>query len=302
MEKIIAIGRYTLIIDRENDDIEPALFYVNLNNGLKAEVVINYKKKSIETKIVNIDVSSGFIENIKQFDRYQLDAVPDKFKKEISSITKYIYDSTTNVISLIKYYLRHVAISEILFSVKGCKWGRNTEKLYDLPTSISASISYIPFESFDENNINNIQLALDKQIEPLLAMRHLHRAKAESLPHHKWIDATIAAELAVKEVLAKAEPKLEFLLMEIPSPPLTKLYGSILEQYLGEKSPYLSKIREGVEVRNKLIHKPSSEKIDYQKANDYVDTIESAIFDLLSKVYPNEPLISNAYRKTNLTA
>ena len=91
-------------------------------------------------------------------------------------------------------------------------------------------------------------------------MRHLHRAKSENIAHHKWIDATIAAELAIKDVLSKANPDLELLLMEMPSPPLVKLYGVILEKHLGEKSPYLKRIKNGVEIRNRLVHKPYDEK------------------------------------------
>lgn len=129
-------------------------------------------------------------------------------------------------------------------------------------------------------------------------MRHLHRAREETVAHHQWIDATIAAELAVEEVLSIAKPELETLPMEVPSPPLAKLYGTILEKYLGERSPYLKIIREGVEVRNRLAKKAYTEKIGPQPANDYVAHIEGAIFHLLSIIHPENQLIRNAFERT----
>lgn len=151
-----------------------------------------------------------------------------------------------------------------------------------------------------ENTICAVQSSLSNGIEPLIAMRHIHRAKLEKMPHHKWVDATIAAELAIKEVLVRACPNIGTLLLEMPSPPLNKLYGAILEEYLGERSPFLAEIRNGVEVRNKLVHKPVHEYIDDQKAIDYVNKIEAAIFHLLSLLYPNDNLIKNAYERAKL--
>lgn len=133
---------------------------------------------------------------------------------------------------------------------------------------------------------------------PLFGMHHLHRAKKDDIARNKWIDATIAAELAVKEVLIRAEPSIETLLLEMPSPPLDKLYGSILKTYLGEPSPYVMHIKKGVEIRNKLVHKPSKIDIELQDAIDYVGNIERAIFHLLSLLYPDDKLIDIFIKKT----
>jgi len=299
MEKIVAQGRYTLLRDSGNESSEDASFNVDLENGILAQVSVSYGTNEIVTVINDLDVSDGFVESIKSIKRFDFDSVPEKLRKETSLISQYLVTATKRVISLIKYYLRHLYISESLFSIKEVKWGGSINDLYDLPSSLSSSLSIISSEPLRDNTINNIQSALNNKIEPLIAMRHLHRARMENIAHHKWIDATIAAELAVKEVLSKVCPELELLLMEMPSPPLSKLYGSILENYLGERSPYLKQIRNGVEVRNRLIHKPYAEQIDQQEANDYVAYIEAAIFHLLYKLYPNELLIENACARTN---
>ena len=297
METIVALGKYTLIRSKGYESSsEIAVFYVKLENELQAEVTVDYENNDINTVIRDIQVSNGFSENI--IGVKQLKAVPKPFAEEVVSISMNLSSSTRKVISLIKYYLRHTFISEALFSGKEIKWGNNLDCLYEFPRGglFVSSISAFSSEPLRKNTIINIQSALNNNIEPLIAMRHLHKARAENIAHRKWIDATIAAELAVKEVLSKANPDLELLLLEMPSPPLSKLYGVILEKYLGEKSPYLKQISKGVEIRNRLVHRPHSEHINIQDANDYVSYIESAIFHLLHRLYPNEHLINNAYK------
>ena len=91
----------------------------------------------------------------------------------------------------------------------------------------------------------------------------------------------------------RAKPELEKLLLEIPSPPITKLYGSVLEHYLGERTPFMATIRNGNEVRNELIHNPLSKRINFQDASNYVHDIERAIFHLLRLLYPKNNLIKS---------
>ena len=101
-----------------------------------------------------------------------------------------------------------------------------------------------------------------------------------------WIDATIAAELAIKEFLITYKPEVEVLLLEVPSPPLYKLYGSILKSYTGEKSPKVKELAEGAKIRNLLVHKPEQTNIDHQEAIDYVSDVEFAIGHLLYLLDP----------------
>ena len=164
----------------------------------------------------------------------------------------------------------------------------------DVPSG--TSISWVNFSSqpLNDQTQQSVQESLTLDHTPLLAMRHLHRAKLEHMPHHKWIDATIAAELAIKEVLARAKPDLEPLLVNMQSPPFSKLYGDVLATYLGEESPFRKRLITGQEVRNALVHRPGAEQIDSQEANDYVEAVEGAIFHLLSLLYPKDPLIVEA--------
>ena len=229
----------------------------------------------------------------------KLDSFPSDLKEEIREIHSICSITTQRVLSHIKYHLVYTDISEQLFSIKSRRWKVEGQDWRPIPSSFSTVFEAISIPRFDERTCNNLQESLNEGFEPLLAMRHLHRAINESIPHHKWIDATIAAELAIKEVLIRAKPDLESLLLEVPSPPLTKLYGSVLETYLGERSPYLGIIRKGVEVRNRLVHRPTSERVDAQEAVDYVDNIELVIFHLLSLLKPQNRLIQEKLRLIN---
>jgi len=300
MQKITAKGIYTLLKRGSSETVGTPSFEVKLSEECTACVSVSYQNSLVETVIKDIDVSKEFESCLIGVGIFNLDSVKDGVQQEVKSILKDLHTATKNVLEIIKYFLRHSDISEALFSVKEEQWSVDNVVFNCLPTELSVSFDVISIQPLRNDTIASIQRTLTNGVKPLMAMRYLHRAKHENIPHYKWIDATIAAELAVKEVLIRANPSIETVLMEVPSPPLTKLYGIVLEKYLGEKSPYLKQIKKGGEVRNRLVHKPLLEKIGRQEAIGYVRCIEATIFHLLSKLYPDDPLIKNAYVRTNL--
>jgi hypothetical protein len=108
----------------------------------------------------------------------------------------------------------------------------------------------------------------------------------EAEPRFRWIDITIALELAIKEALIRKNKEIEMLILEMPSPPLTKLYGSIMQHYLGEKSPFIATIQKGVEVRNKLMHRPEGVAITQEEAGEYLKDAHKAINHIFRLLYP----------------
>jgi hypothetical protein len=148
----------------------------------------------------------------------------------------------------------------------------------------------------NEANAEAIQQYLDGGFETFFALRHLHRAKSEHNPRYKWLEATIAAELAIKEFLIRKKPEIETLLLEVPSPPLHKLYGSVLESFTNQRSPKLKELAEGARIRNKLIHRPEKFEIKGENANKYVHDVEIAIGHLLSLLYPSDPIMEKFFK------
>ena len=134
--------------------------------------------------------------------------------------------------------------------------------------------------SLDTDWQTHIQLLLNMNERPFLAFEYLHEAR-RSTDRSAWINGTIAAEMAIKEALTRIEPRLASLLFEVPSPPLNKLYGSVLESVAGEKSPYVKLLQKGAEMRNRLVHKPEEIVLDAQKVVNYVNMVEEAVWHLI---------------------
>jgi hypothetical protein len=217
-------------------------------------------------------------------------------QNEIAQMSRGLSSAARAVVALLKYHMGHTEIGEGLLASKSDEWRSGSSRWARIPMKLSVAVTANSITPLNEKTAAMVQSALNHQISPLQAMRHLHRAKNESQPHHKWIDATIAAELAIKEILIRARPDLETLITEVPSPPLDKMYGSIMQQYIGQRSPYVSIIKKGAATRNVLVHTPSTARIDHQEANDYVQAIEVAIFHALRLLYPEDPLLKRTPR------
>jgi hypothetical protein len=151
-----------------------------------------------------------------------------------------------------------------------------------LPINIIATGARLrPRYSLDAEWKDHIQAIFDLHEEPLIAFEHLHEARRHRGTRFTWIEATIAAELAIKEALARLEPRLTPVLLEVPAPPLYKLYGVILENVAGEKSPYVGQLQKGAEMRNRLVHRPEAIRLDPQEVVDYVAVVDRAIWHLV---------------------
>jgi intein/homing endonuclease len=101
--------------------------------------------------------------------------------------------------------------------------------------------------------------------------------------------------LAIKEFLIRVKPELETLLVEVPSPPLHKLYGSVLESFGYGRSPKLKEIANGAARRNELLHKPEAKEVTVEDANQYVEDIEVAINHLFLLLYPTDPSVKKFF-------
>lgn len=234
------------------------------------------------------------IAELEKLERFDGDKLSDTAQLILDAALGEIQKTVTDLLSLVKYHLRHFDVREEFYSVKSQSWRASTGNWREIPTTFSISHDDFSNQPLDARTFEAVQNALTAGTNPLAAMRHLHRAKLESQPHHKWIDATIAAELAVKEVLCRAHPSMEALLIEVQSPPFSKMYGKLLKQYLGEESPFRAKLIKGQERRNELVHRPNAVDIDRQEANDYVSVVEAAIFHMLALLYPDDQLIRQA--------
>jgi len=169
----------------------------------------------------NVDVFT----ELASLGRFDGQALTEATRAAIDAPLNEIRKSVRDLLALMKYHLRHFDLREGSYSVKSEGWRGPECELREFPRTISVSHQDFSNQPLNERTHDAVQAAFAAGILPLVAMRHLHRAKHESQPHHKWIDATIAAELAVKEALCRAYPEMELMLVEMPSPPFSKMYG-----------------------------------------------------------------------------
>lgn len=288
-------GCYTILGRTNSNSKEHRLqFKVPLKDKPAVIVYIIPDKNSVES-FHESEVSKEMWD-ILQTDICDGRDLPPKLQTELSEMTSNILRTTKKVLYLIKYCFNHKELNESLFSRKCTYWSRNKSKWKRIPMILSTTLDIHNFIFLNENTANGIQDYIDHDFEPFLALTHLHRAKRESNPEYKWIDATVAAELAIKEFLIRLKPDFETLLLEVPSPPLHKLYGPILEYYSKEQSPKLKELNKGAEMRNKLIHRPKDIHIGDEQANQYIHDVEIAIYHLLTLLYPDDSIIKHFYR------
>lgn len=267
-------------------------------SGRVANLAFSYAAGTVIARMEGVCMAAEILDELRATARFDRDHLSEPARAAIDAPLNEVRQSVRELLALVKYHLRHFDLREGSYSVKSERWRDASGGLVDIPTTISTSFENFSNQPLDNRTHKAIQDALDDSVLPLVAMRHLHRAKHEPQPHHKWIDAAIAAELAVKEVLCRARPDMEPLLVEMPSPPLSKMYGSLLKHYLGEESPFRKILIRGQEKRNALVHRPGALQVDQQEANNYVASVEGAIFHLLSLLYPHDELIRQARDRT----
>ncbi len=289
--KIYLKGCYTILSSHPINRHSKLQFSVPLQGSSKVIVSIIPEENSIES-FQKVEVSNEMLTALQKDMTWG--TLSEKLITDLSAMKSNLREATRNVVRFFKYYLHKYYISEQLFSCKHEYWSVDKITWKTLPTTYLAR-NLNPYSSslpLNEKTAKIVQEGLEKGMpEPFLAYRHLHRAMNEVDPRYKWIDATIAVELAIKEFLIILKPDIKTLLLEIPSPPLFKLYGSILKSFVGEESPKKKEIAKGVETRNKLIHTPKKIDIDHAKAKRYVNDVGLAIYHLLT-LLPDNSVIS----------
>lgn len=164
-------------------------------------------------------------------------------------------------------------------------------RLYpDLNMSAILDLSFI----FNDNFVQGISSYItDESQKPLLAFSILRNSIHQQNLRQRWIEITVAAELGIKEFFVRKFPSFEMLMNEMPSPNIKKMYGSLLEHYIGEKAPNLNTIQKGLETRNSLVHSFSEQKINATMADDYTKAIKECLIFLQIKLSGQDCFTNN---------
>lgn len=290
--KIFIKGEYTIQGDCYfTNSAEIISFNVPINNN-SADVQVNISPndKGVQA-IQEVEVESYIL---KKLESGELNA--HRFSKQIKTqlleLTNDLDYAMQKTLYAIKSFYNWGELDHSLYSIKDTYWSLDKKQWHTYPRALEASFVLNEHIHLGKENASYIQKYLDGDLwEPFVAFSFLDKAKREPNPVFKWINATIAAELAIKEFFIRYNPQLKSLIMEVPSPPLHKLYGTILKSFIGIESPKKKVIEKGVITRNDLVHKPNQVKIDANKANNYVEEVELAIYHLLSFLYADDLII-----------
>ncbi len=151
-------------------------------------------------------------------------------------------------------------------------------------------------QTLAETFLAEIEQLVNDGIPVFLAFNHLYKAYDETNPRFKWINGTIAAEHAFKEFLSLFDRRAESLMLNIPSPPIEKLYKTVLEAYTGQASSMYKQLQRGATKRNELVHRPASPTPDLKETNIYLHQVEVAIFELYTLLYPKNVFLGHALK------
>ncbi|QRR01502.1 hypothetical protein [Dyadobacter sandarakinus] len=188
----------------------------------------------------------------------------------------------------IKYFFGVEEIDEFLSTKETFEWSIDQTSWQTIPDRRETMwVGTGKMYSVDGTFTSWIPWLLENNIRPFFAFHHLHKALSEDDTRHKWINATIAAELAFKEFLSTLDPKTSALIINVPSPPLKKLYKDVLKEYTGFESPMANALEKGSATRNSLVHKTNFARPGLYDTNVYVAQVQVAIFHLYTCLYPD---------------
>lgn len=219
------------------------IFNENEENKFNFEVPTVEKKpisvqidasKNIAEVYHESEISEVIFKTLQNKTRYE--EMEPALQIEIIGLASERENAVSKIFDLIKFFLNQRSVNEKTLSLIENCWSIDKihwEKFPLKPRTITLNIE--PVRCLERDTEAFIQYYLTNNVEPFFALNHLHKAKNENIPRIKWLDATTAAEFAIKEFLIKLKPELETLLLEIPSPPLRSLYGSVLESFTGQR-------------------------------------------------------------------
>ena len=196
-----------------------------------------------------------------------------------------VNEAVRQLVGLTKQELHRYDLSDELIVNRSFEWSLNQQQWYPVPTEFTTSLSVVIHGNITDSTARDLQLLLCEDEVPLIATSFLHESRNARDNRYRWIYATVAAELAAKEVLTRIKPDLRVILEELPSPPLRKLYGVVLDSAAGISLPKrdLNRLNDGAEKRNKLVHTPNHVHLSDAEVDDYVNFIEHKIGWLLTQ-------------------
>lgn len=258
---------------------------------IKTEYTIIGLKKdpyNLGTMTLNVPVQGTYIEVHLDMDAGTIRCELEVEKDDVDAVKGAILIACREVVSRLKYMIGYHQINENLIATNGFQLSDDGIEWKKDIGGISIRVEGYGAPNHFGSERELLQTLIDEEVPVFTALRYLHKAIGEQQAAYRWISTTIALELAIKEFLIIKEPNLEPLLLELPSPPLTKLYSKILKSYTGQEVPNKKLIQKGIEKRNELLHKPFATVVTDGEAYEYLVDAHGVVMSLYRILYPEK--------------
>ena len=284
-DRLYLRAKYTLLLEKGpgsiivDESLKDCTFSVS-KGSQSVSVKLLQDGKTVEAESV-VDFFEPNILQILRTNDY--DKLNDGEKKQLSDIRNPIREAVRQFAGLLKQELHRYDIKDELISISYFEWSIADSQWSSVPYGLSVNLWSSSLGNLNAITAKRLQELLFENEEALVATSYLHQARNSDNRRYQWIYATMAAELAVKEILVRIEPKLQVILEELPSPPLQKLYGDVLESVAGVRSISLSTLQKGAQKRNQLVHNPNSPTPTFDEVDEYIAFVEDRLKWLLKE-------------------
>ncbi|EMZ8519126.1 SEC-C domain-containing protein [Listeria monocytogenes] len=252
-------------------------------DGVEMKIDVD-NDKIFATKRVSV---SGLVEKtlLKEYISFSdfMDNIPGKTVNEIDDLPKSLIKAIEELVAWLDLALLINQNGDLIKNVRDFIYDEENQKWIKFPKDIKANATLKSPRILNKLRKEFIQKELDKGVKPFKAFIFLKHAKHEKNLSIKWINATIAAELAIKEFFLRYDSKLKYIVTEMPAPPLHKMYRGMLESVTdGFVSSKWRELQEGAQKRNSLVHNPSETELNELEVIKYIKDVETAIFELVN--------------------
>ncbi len=264
----------SIIVDKSLEDYS---FSVS-RSGQSVNMKLLQDGKTVQAESV-VDSFKPDILQILRTNDY--DKLNDGEKIQLSGMTHPIREAVRQFVGLLKQELHRYDIDDELIGNPYYEWSLDDNQWFSIPRALRIDVGSYSLGNLNSITAKSLQELLSENEEALVATSYLHQARNSMNRRYQWIYATMAAELAIKEILVRIEPKLRVILETLPSPPLNKLYGGVLESVAGVRSTNTPTLQKSAQRRNQLVHNPKSSTPTFDEVNEYIDFIEDRVKWLL---------------------
>jgi hypothetical protein len=268
-------------IIRVDKSVENYVFSVS-RSGRNVKIKLLQDGKHIALTSVVESFKPDILEILKAKD---YDKLSDGEKAAFQDITRPVKEAVLRFAGLLKQELHRYNIKDRLIGNLRYEWSLDGSQWFPTPRGLKVFTWVSHLGNLNERTADHLQKLLSGEEEALIATSYLHHARNLMNERYQWVYATIAAELAIKEILVRIEPKFRVILEELPSPPLHKLYGEVLQSVANVKlsKSDLGRLQRGAKRRNELVHNPRSATPTLDEVTNYIDFVDDKIKWLLEQ-------------------